>query len=110
MLNTAICMFFKSIEMPPPNPGDKFNVFYDRDILVVAVSRQANGAVEKACFRCIDNQFQLRCPISASQMSRVERNRIILKLRNTEFSQRQIADIVGVTQQTVSNVLRGASN
>jgi hypothetical protein len=106
MLKTAINSLFEAIGTPPPKPNDHFNVLYDKDIFFIIIFREETGVLEKACFRCIDNEFKFKNPIRAGSLSKQERNHIILKLRDTQFSQRQIVDIVGVTQQTVSNVLR----
>jgi hypothetical protein len=110
MLKTAIHSLFESIGITPPKPGDHFNILYEKDVFFIFIIREGTGALEKACFRCVDNEFKFKNPIRAGSLSKQERNHIILKLRDTQFSQRQIADIVGVTQQTVSNVLRYEKN
>jgi hypothetical protein len=85
-------------------PNDNFSVEYSRGLLVTTVRRDS-GAVQTSR-RSVDGSFSETTTFDADRITRDERNTLIRRLADGRMTQSEIARRTGVSQATVSNVLR----
>ena len=83
---------------------DAFSIEYS-DGLLVATVRKKNGLVQTSR-RSVDGSFQETTLFDPDGISKNERNGIIKRLAAGRMTQSEIARRTGVSQATVSNVLR----
>lgn len=83
---------------------DSFSVEYS-DGLLVATVRKRDGVVQTAR-RSVDGSFQETTTFDPDSVSKEQRNGLIKRLADGRMTQSEIARRTGVSQATVSNVLR----
>lgn len=83
---------------------DSFSIEYS-DGLLVATVRKKNGIVQTSR-RSVDGSFQESTSFDPESISKEDRNALIKRLAAGRMTQSEIARRTGVSQATVSNVLR----
>ena len=83
---------------------DTFSIEYSECLLVTTV-RKRNGVVQTSR-RSVDGSFQESTSFDPESVSKEERNALIKRLAAGRMTQSEIARRTGVSQATVSNVLR----
>jgi DNA-binding NarL/FixJ family response regulator len=83
---------------------DAFSIEYS-DGLLVATVRKKNGIVQTSR-RSVDGSFQESTSFDPESISKEARNALIKRLAAGRMTQSEIARRTGVSQATVSNVLR----
>ncbi|HEX8239921.1 MAG TPA: winged helix-turn-helix domain-containing protein [Allosphingosinicella sp.] len=83
---------------------DSFTIEYS-DGLLVATVRKRNGMVQTSR-RSVDGSFQEATSFDPESVSKKQRNALIKRLASGRMTQSEIARRTGVSQATVSNVLR----
>lgn len=102
----AIPLLFDQLGLSKVNTTDSFSINYSEDFFSAQVKRSATGVVETVrCHRKGDGFAQFT-KFDPNEMSKEERNDVILKLRAEHMSQQAIGDLLGVSQALVSVVCR----
>jgi hypothetical protein len=83
---------------------DSFSVEYSNGLLVATVKKRS-GSVQ-TIRRSVDGSFQETTLFDPDGVSKDDRNRLIKRLAKDRMTQSEIARRTGVSQATVSNVLR----
>ncbi len=83
---------------------DSFAIEYSEGLLVATV-RKRSGAVQTTR-RSVDGSFQETTTFDPDSISKKQRNALIKRLAAGRMTQSEIARRIGVSQATVSNVLR----
>lgn len=83
---------------------DAFSIEYS-DGLLVATVRKGNGVIQTSR-RSVDGSFQESTSFDPESVSKEDRNTLIRRLAGGRMTQSEIARRTGVSQATVSNVLR----
>lgn len=104
----GVSEFFYQLGMEPPSAEDSFCVLYKCDILTLKIERTKKGSTESVRFIRNGSRFDDLVVFDPKRMVRKERDLMIRKLYGAKMSQKQIAEIMDVTQQTVSNVCNDA--
>ncbi len=102
----GVMSLFYQLGVSPPMPQDVFSVRYLCDIVSVEITRRKTGAVETARFLRHGDGFEQLRPFDPKTMPKSSRNFLIRKLYASSLSQKEIAELMKVTQQTVSNVCK----
>lgn len=102
----GVLSLFYQLGVSPPAPQDVFVVRYVCDIVSVEITRWKTGAVETARFLRQGEGFEQLRPFDPKSMPKGNRNFLIRKLYASDLSQKEIAELMKVTQQTVSNVCK----
>jgi hypothetical protein len=97
---------FYQLGVVPPSREDNFNISYTSDIVSVRIARRGTGVVENVRFYRSGDQFEKFIIFNPKSMPRSERDRLIRKLHANNLPQKQIADLMGLTQQAVSYVCK----
>ena len=85
-------------------PSDAFSVEYS-DGLLVATVRKKSGTIQTSR-HSVDGSFQETSSFDPDGVSKEQRNRLIKRLADGRMTHSEIARRTGVSQATVSNVLR----
>ncbi|MDF8335500.1 ArsR/SmtB family transcription factor [Novosphingobium cyanobacteriorum] len=88
----------------PVSTKDTFSIEYS-DGLLVATVRKSNGVVQTSR-RSVDGSFHESTLFDPESVSKDTRNALIKRLAAGRMTQSEIARRTGVSQATVSNVLR----
>ncbi len=88
----------------PVSTKDSFSIEYS-DGLLVATVRKKNGVVQTSR-RSVDGSFRETTSFDPESITKEERNTLIRRLADGRMTQAEIARRTGVSQPTVSNVLR----
>ncbi|USU07224.1 helix-turn-helix domain-containing protein (plasmid) [Sphingomonadaceae bacterium OTU29MARTA1] len=83
---------------------DSFSVEYSNGLLVATVKKKS-GSVQ-TIRRSVDGSFEETMLFDPDGVSKEDRNRLIKRLAKDRMTQSEIARRTGVSQATVSNVLR----
>jgi hypothetical protein len=102
----GVLSLFYQLGISPPAQQDVFTVRYVCDIVSVEILRRKTGSVETARFLRHGDGFDQLRPFDPKNMPKGSRNFLIRKLYASDLSQKEIADLMKVTQQTVSNVCK----
>ncbi|MEN3069242.1 hypothetical protein [Uliginosibacterium sediminicola] len=102
----GVTSLFYQLGVVPPSREDNFNISYNSDIVSVRIARRGTGVVENVRFYRSGDQFEKFIIFNPKSMPRSERDRLIRKLHANNLPQKQIADLMGLTQQAVSYVCK----
>ncbi len=104
--NPLVSTLFSNVfGVESPTPQDKFSIDYASGLMTATVNR-TNGIVEVVRRSVGHDCFTETTTFDASALTKNERNEIIYSLSDDRMSQSEIARRTGVSQATVSNVLR----
>ena len=95
---------FAKLGIENVKPSDKFGIDYAEGFLTATINREG-GRVE-VVRKHLNGGFTEITSYDPNSMDKDQRNKVIAKLSGDGFSQSEIARRIGVTQSTISNVLR----
>jgi hypothetical protein len=96
---------FERLGISGVTPKDRFNIEYSDNLFTVQV-RRASGLVETARVLAKGDGFRQLSSFDPSQIPREQRDALIRTLSKDGMTQSRIAQHTGISQATVSNVLR----
>jgi len=102
----AILSQAEDAKISPVSADDRISIAYMGFVLCITVVRKHTGVTESMKFRYTGKPgvpFEKFCP---RKLSKRERNRYIYSLYDEGLSQSDIGKIMGLTQQTISNICK----
>ncbi|MDP9501361.1 hypothetical protein O7M46_10370 [Bisgaard Taxon 45] len=99
-----------TIPLPDIQDGDSFKVIGNSNMALVNIKKEDGSIITRKINTINTHSFQYSNAIvtnyNASTPNREERDQIILKLINDGFKQTEVALMTGVSQSTVSNIVK----
>jgi len=96
---------FAHLGLDRVTPHDKFEINYANDLFTVAVTR-ADGTQEIHRMHRSGKGFHSVHHFNPNELTREERDNLVHELRKERMTQSNIARHTGISQPTVSNILR----
>lgn len=96
---------FARLGLDKVTPRDKFEITYANDLFTVAVTRE-DGAQEIHRMHRTGRGFRSVHQFNPNDLTREERDNLVREMRADRMTQSNIARHTGISQTTVSNILR----
>lgn len=109
-IGSVIPSLFERLGMSAATPNDSFTINYTNNIFTVTLRRAETSSVETLRTHRNGKGFSQVTSFNPDEMSKNDRNDIVLTLRKDRIPQQQIADLLGLSQSTVSNICRKKNN
>jgi hypothetical protein len=96
---------FARLGLQKVTPRDKFDIKYANDLFTVVVTRE-DGALEVHRMHRTGRGFHSVHQFNPNELTRDQRDGLVRQLSAERMTQSEIAKHTGISQATVSNVLR----
>lgn len=96
----------EALGMDWSNPGDWLRLDCVADFYFITIVRQRTGTTERLFLRSTGSGSGEITTFDPQTLTRAARNQFIRSLHMQKVSQRQIAEMLGLTQQAISHICR----